>query len=199
MINVDIVFTALNDLRSSAQFCQAFLCTDGTRPCGLRQGLCDFVIEKGTVDAQMSNDQSDTGQQNAADLLTEIRRVLADDGLAFMISHSPRRDSLICSSGLRIAAVHRCFLSDEAIIINALRTTGEARPLVEKLGNEAETVQAFSEIKERIARKKLATVLRKFMKNVKHSDDRKRGGGIVSENKDDFRKQDFCWIYVLTK
>jgi hypothetical protein len=191
MISLDIAMSALKNIQTQNNF----LCTDATKPCGLRAGVFDFVMEKGTLDALMSHADSSIGSASGIRLLKEISRCLSPEGHAFIVSHSPTRDPLIAAGDLIIVRVYRCYLSDEAIIINTLRTTGEAVSLVKKLGNDAETMVAFREVKVRIAKKNLANVMKKFMKNC--SDERERGG--VRCEGDDIRKQDFCWIYLVRK
>jgi hypothetical protein len=194
MLNLDIAASALTELKEKLpSISQDYLCTDATAPCGLRPHQFDLIIEKGTLDALMSAESMIEAVQTATALLQEIRRLLHPQGFAFLVSHSPTRDQEISRAGLHIAGVHKCYLSDESIIINSLRTSGnEQSTLVEKLKNEDTTIEAFAEVRERIVRKNTALMVRKFMKNPAFKDERLRGELPINN-----KKQDFCWIYVL--
>lgn len=133
----------------------------------------------------------------AVALLKEVKRLLkSNSGLLCLVTHSACRDGLIEAAGLKVLGVHKCYLSDEGIMINSLRTVGsENSPLVTKLHDENTTIEVFTEVRQRIARKNTALILRKFMKNTAYTDERLRGSLRQAKN---YKKQDFCWIYILT-
>jgi EEF1A lysine methyltransferase 4 len=50
-------------------------------------GSFDFIVDKGTIDAMLSDPSREKGLDNAERVLSEIVRVLATDGIFMMVSH----------------------------------------------------------------------------------------------------------------
>jgi hypothetical protein len=119
-----------------------------------------------------------------------------EGGIVFLVSHNANRDEIIKAAGLRIKAVHKCYLSDKSIIINSLRTSYDGT-LMQAIKSSV-GARALKEAKERITSKNKALLLRKFQRNTKFTDERMRQTSVINENDpQSFRKQDHCWVYVL--
>ena len=191
ILDLDIIEVALKALkdRSLASACnRGFLVSDALGVSGLRDSLFDAIIEKGTLDSLMSDVISGQGQGLA--LLMEIRRLLAPCGICLLVSHNPSRDSLVLQARLQIKAVHKCYLSDITLIINSLRVAHNGS-LAEAVSTES-GLEALKEAKERIAKKHKTLLLKKMFRRFKPNIDERH---ILKSD----RKQDFCWIYILTR